>query len=334
MSASPTPRPLLLTAAIAVQACIVSAGLTACTPTVDTRPKQLAAEYLTRVVDGDIEAALKLDGTTVGAGEVLLTNAAYKKATDRISDYKILDTALTKGRADVRVRTVQHSGTKTTRLTLKKTKDSWRLLPASLGFLQIAPSPVGTAPTIAGQAIPAEKVTTVHAFPGTYELAGTSSPNITITPVTNTLTGFGSHLNVTPGASLTEAGIAAVHRGADNWLTGCATKGDAAIAPNCPFSIDTTKKWWTNSRWNITQAPSYTISSWQADCAWPGSQPGFAAIGCWLVDSNAVPVTFTASSPDSDDSTTAPVAITVHGWVRSFTGAEADFQNVPYPEPR
>lgn len=323
-------RRLRWTATTALLTAVVTAGLSGCTPPIDGRPTQIAVDYLTHVVDGDIEAALKLDGTPVTSSEVLLTNSAYAKATDRIRSFEIIRTAITKDSAQVKVRTVQDSGKKTTQLTLTKTKDVWQLLPASLGFLRIAPSPTGTAPTIAGQAIPEERLTTVHAFPGAYQLDGTSSLNVTITPVSRTLTGFGGHLSVTPAVSLTDAGSAAVKRAADGWLAGCAAMGDAAIGPDCPFSIDTTDKWWTSSRWNITQQPAYTITDWQADCAYPDSQPGYTAIGCWLVDSSSVPVTFTASAPDSYDSTTGPVDITVHGWVRSFAGTEADFRSFPY----
>ena len=92
--------------------------------------------------------------------------------------------------------------------------------------------------------------------------------------------------------------------------------------------MDTTEKWWTTSRWNIEREPTFTVSEWEPECDPPG-RSSFRSAGCWMVDSDSVPVTFAASSPDSFDSTTEPVDTQLHGWLRSFTDARAGFHAFP-----
>ncbi len=330
MIASGTPRErrrcVRLVAVLTVAGALV-AGSVGCTPIAE-RPEAAVRAYLDRIVAGDIEGALELDGTRLAVSEVLLTNAAYRAATDRITGYRIMTTTIDGDEAQVRVRTVQKSGRALTRLTVKRTAGRWNLLPASLGYIEIRPGPDGLGRTISGQRIPDERELTLHAFPGTYRLEGVSTGDITVKSAPAALTGFGSHSGLVPAVALTARGKERAVGAAKAHLDACAALGDAARGAECPFEMDTSEKWWTTSRWNIEREPTFTVSEWEPECDPPG-RSSFRSAGCWMVDSDSVPVTFTASSPASFDSTTEPVDAQLHGWLRGFTDAGAGFHAFP-----
>lgn len=321
----------LIAVALVVAATVVGVALLGTQDSAaDSQTEKLVRDYLDAVVDGDIEAAMDMDGTANVASEVLLTNAVYRNTSNRITSFRILAT----GPADipeatwVTVRTVQESGTATTTFTVRSAKDGrLRLLPASLGYLDVLPGPDGAVPTVNLATVPEGHAVTLHAFPGTYTLTGTSTVDFEVAPTTTTLTGFAAHGAVTPSAALTDRGREAISAAAVSYLADCAERGDRAVSPDCPFSIDTSDTWWTSSRW-IVGNPSVAVSEWRPDCAPPGGY-SFASAGCWLVDSDPVSITFRATNADGS-SDSEPGTVAVHGWVRGFTSDGAEFHSYPY----
>ncbi|MFK3668748.1 hypothetical protein ACI2IX_01155 [Leifsonia aquatica] len=295
---------------------IAAAG---CAP-VTEEPARIVAAYQQHVVDGDIEAALELDGSNHTESEVLLTNAAYAKATDRISSFEIVGVEVSGDQATVRVQTVQKSGKRLTQMTLSRKDGRWRLRPASLGFLDVQPGPDGVALAISGQPVPTARQQNLAAFPGTYELAGASTQDVEVKSASAKLTGFGVHATLAPSVSPTPEAQQRVQQAAMQYLDGCIAQGDRAQWPSCPFRIDTSDRWWTTGTWNILQLP-VIHAEWSPGCQ-HGAAFSVGPPGCWSVRSDPFPTSYTASADDYEDSTTDPSMSTIWGWTDSLSAVE------------
>ncbi|RDV45344.1 hypothetical protein DOE76_08790 [Leifsonia sp. ku-ls] len=294
---------------------VVVAGLTGCSSGRDD-PAALVSAYQRHVVDGDIEAALALDGTHVGPEQVLLRNAAYATAKNRMTDFTIESVHIDGDSANVRVRTVQKSGKRLTRMALTRKNGRWRLLPASLGYIEVQAGPDGIAPTLGGQPIPVGSTPTLYAFPGDYELSGTSTSDVHVAPATTRLEGYGSRAGAAPAVAPTPEAQARLEAAAQAHLDDCAAQGDRTTWPDCPFLADTSDKWWTASHWNIERRPVFPPAEWEPECRF-GTGAG-ATPGCWMLTSEEFDASLTVSG-DGYETTAEPAPATVRGWTKSFS---------------
>lgn len=276
----------------------------------------LVSEYQRHVVEGDIEAALALDGTRVGAEQVLLRNAAYASAKNRLTAFTIEGVHIDGDRANVRVRTVQKSGKMLTRMALKRESGRWRLLPASLGYIEVQAGPAEIAPTVSGQPIPVGSTPSLYAFPGDYELSGSSTADIQVSPAVSRLEGYGSRATAAPAVAPMPEAQARIEAAAQVYLDDCAGQGDRAQWPECPFWVDTSEKWWTVSRWDIERRPTFPPAKWEPVCRY-GTGTG-ASPGCWMLTSDEFAASLTVSG-DGYTSTADPVPATVYGWTKSLS---------------
>lgn len=297
----------------AVLSIAVLLGTAACARPEDG-PARIVAEYLGKVIDGDIEGALALDGTLFGRTEVLLSNAAYATAKDRISSSSVVSVKIDGDEAKVRVRTVQKSGTKLTRMALQRHAGQWKLLPASLGTLDVLPGPAGIAPTIGGQSIPEGRRITLRAFPGTYRLTGAPTPDIAVEPADASLVGYGDRSNVAPSVRLSPDATARVTAAALAYLDDCVAQGDRAVWPACPFWADTSEKWWTESRWEIVEPPGFAPFAWEPGCR--TAREWATGPGCWRITSEPFGTRFRVSGAGFEDWISEAESSVIDGEVR------------------
>ncbi|WP_085367494.1 hypothetical protein [Leifsonia sp. NCR5] len=313
-------------------------------------PQAVVSTYLADVKRGDVEAATKLEGRQHRSADVLLTNKAYKNATDRVTGYRILGVR-SHGR-DATVTAEVTGGGKTTTRDFAVRRDAWtpasmvgvdgwKLAPVTLGTVTVtigAPGRVDA--TLAGVPLGWKGATLrLNAFPGTYTLtAGASTDWFTLAGAKATVAGFGADAQLRDAAVLTPKGLDAAKAAAQGWLDGCAASQDAQPA-GCSFGLSSgaeAGEVWTNAAWTIQSRPELTVGPWDFGCHLP-DQADVSAGGCWPVKT-ATPgtVTFHAdfSFPATGDSgtitSTAPIEADVEGSVSSFGDAGAVFQSVTW----
>ncbi|MEO7016763.1 MAG: hypothetical protein ABI130_06050 [Leifsonia sp.] len=290
-------------------------------------PRALASQYLSDVVAGHVQAALRLDGTMVSDTDPLLTDAAYKGAEDRISGFSILSETVRGVHAQVSVRTDQVSGAATTTVSLLQTKGRWHLLPVSLDSLTIATGlPRDAIVRFGGAKLLGSKLLVkLWAFPGSYDLEQLSAKQFyTLTAPTTTLTGFGRRDRVSMMASLTDAGRQSIEAAAKAWLSDCAAQG-AASGPTCPFGLtDSLRSGWLRSHWLIQTAPTFSVSPWSDTC----DSTTHPAGPCWSLDSNDFTVSFTGDKAEGTY-TTGSSGARIYGWVNGFSSTGALFNADP-----
>ncbi|MEO7015425.1 MAG: hypothetical protein ABI130_03650 [Leifsonia sp.] len=326
-------------------------GITAAVMLVQAReaaqPVGVVSAYLSHVQRGEITAAMRMEGRAAKPTEILLTDKAYRQATDRMTGYSILGTQTVGTTSEVRVRIQQKSGSSTATFELAEVKNPisllgitvWRLKPVVLESVAVtlgAPGRIDA--TLSGVPLGWKGATVnLHAFPGRYSLAIKSqSPWYTLPGGDIPVEGFSGDNQFMRTATLTAKGQDAATAAANAWFDKCTADPDFHPA-GCSFSLTSGAnpgEVWTNQSWQVQTRPTIKLGDWAFDC--PVSTPS-PEIGCWNVTS-APPglvnfhanYSIPATGETGDVTSTGPIQAKVEGWITSFTDAGAVFTSTPW----
>jgi hypothetical protein len=341
-------------AAFATAVCL-GLGITVMVMLVDARaasqPSAVVSAYLSHVQKGEISKALRIEGRAANPAEVLLTDKAYRHATDRMTGFRILGAHTIGAGSTVEARIQQKSGSTTATFQLDRSAtpisllglDSWRLRPVDLAAVEVTMGAPGRIyATLSG--VPLDwkgAVKRIHAFPGRYALAITSqSPWFTLPDAAFSVAGFGGDDTFRVPAELTAKGKDAATAAADAWFDACVA--DATFHPaGCSFSLTSGAapgEVWTNSSWQVQSRPAITIGEWDFGCRVP-TAADVSAGGCWPV-STSTPgeVTFhadyaiPATGETGDITSTGAIEADVQGSISSFTDSGAMFTSVAWAD--
>jgi hypothetical protein len=298
-------------------------------------PEASVRAYLSAVTSGDIEKALKLDGTKVTSADVLLTNAAYRTASDRVDSFRVATGQVSGDNAVVRAQLGRSSGSVTETFELKRTGTDvffpvWKLEPVSLGKVVVD---VGAPPSAQVQVggITAKRgdagAVSLRAFPGSYSATLAESDLFTADKSTATVVGFADQTSkpAVLDAALTDSGEKAANDAIDEYLTACMASTDPAPA-GCPNWVDNKSDYsnYSNVSWTLVSAPIFVVegSKW-ADGGWvvDTSEPGAADFSANAVDSSGQPASLSLDSPES---------IIITGSIADVTAKGATY--VPAPD--
>ncbi|GAA4141711.1 hypothetical protein [Leifsonia shinshuensis] len=316
-----------------------------------SQPSAIVSAYLSQVERGHISAALRMEGRAADPAEVLLTDTAYRHATDRMTGFDILGTRTVGAGATVEARIQQKSGSSTATFELSRTVtplsplglDTWRLRPVELTTVEITVGAPGRiAATLAGVPLGWKgAVQHIHAFPGDYAFALTSqSPWFTVPDAAVSVAGFGHSDRFQVPATLTAKGRDAAIAAADAWLDQCAAVPDFHPV-RCSFGLTSgpdAGEVWANQSWKVQSRPTLAIGDWDFGCRTP-TTAGVSAGGCWPVTTTAPgEVTFhadysiPATGETGDVTSTGPIEADVTGWISSFTDSGALFGSVDWTD--
>ncbi|MDR6971492.1 hypothetical protein [Leifsonia shinshuensis] len=316
-------------AALAVLCTAVGAFFSASTiAAAQDMPRSVVARYLTALEHGRAREAMALGGITAKSGDILLTDAAYRRATDRITSFT-LARPTTRGGITTVDATVQQ-GDRPYHRTFRVVRAGglpflplWRLAPVTPDTVEVGvDGPTGLTFTVAG-ATPHAGASDVRlrALPGSYPVAVTS-PDADYTVSGGVALSHPVGSTVTPtvfAAQLSDAGSADAQKAVDSWLDACLATQDAAPV-NCPFLVkDETVNGVRASdfRWTLDARPEVTV-----DTAW--TDGGFAVRG----DGGAVQATATLTrlaDGATAQVTTEQIPFSYAGEV-TFTGDGAVFR--------
>ena len=309
-----------------------------------SRPEAIVAHYLTLVERGRIQDAMRMEGRVVAKKEVLLTDAVYARAKEKLSGFRILGVdRVDANRVRVDAETRAGSHTERAAFTLQRHGwtlgelvgvTAWQLRPAPLGRVHVqVGAPEAVPVTVAGEDL--RDPLAPHdfaAFPGRYTVAATvDTPWFTIPAGEAVVPGFDTRGSATPSAELTEKGRAAALAAADSWVQTCLRGGPQP--QGCSFGLEAGApegEQWTDPRWTLVASPALTVSAWSFNC------DGSAEVwGCWPVaTASAGSAEFSAgySKPATGESgtitMTEPVEVNVEGAITGFSDAGATFTSI------
>ncbi|MGN6406968.1 MAG: hypothetical protein ACTHMH_01380 [Curtobacterium sp.] len=285
--------------------------------------------FLDDLTAGRVNAALDAAGIERDEHDPLLTTAAYAKAKDRVTGYRIAATREDGDTATVTAYLQQAGRDVSSTFTLDKTGTDWgvfpvwQLEPPRLGAVDVSlRGPAGTKLSVAGASVATSKdgTATLTALPGTYDVAVDGGEWYSAKGSTATVTGFGGTASspVSMTTELTAAGKRSAQAAVDAWVDGCIASTDAAPA-GCSFYAygQDAAYTYTNQKWTLDTRPTVSIGGWVSDG--------------WLVTTTSFGrATFTAdiSGPGGVGTASAgPMNVNASGYVTAFTDAGATFRS-------
>ncbi len=260
-----------------------AAGVTVSVATISalqSMPTAVVAQYLRALEHGHAAAAMKLAGIEAHSGDILLSDAAYAKITDKITSFTLAEPVTHGTKTTVEATITQGDRTYQRSFGVQKNGGIpwlpfWRLSPVEPDTLDLmVDGPEGLTYTVAGQKPKSAPVATdvqLRALPGTYPVDVTSKSknfDVPVSGVTTTPPGFASSPTVFT-AQLSSTGQAVAQKAIDAWLDACVASHDAKPA-NCPF--------WTepedsgddisNVQWKLLARPTATVQPVWSDGGW------------------------------------------------------------------
>lgn len=294
-------------------------------------PAIVVAQYLRSLEHGDATEAMRLGGIKRHTGDILLTDAAYSKITDRIKSFTVAAPVTRRGETTVSATIRQGSRTYTSSFAVQKDGGIpwlpfWKMRPIEPDTLDfLVGGPAGLTYTIAGlkpTSTPLDTDVRLRALPGSYPvevLQKDTEFNIPTADVLTTPTGQNTSPTVLL-AQLTTTGKAAAQRAIDTWLDGCIASHDPKPAA-CPFETFAADPADDigNVDWQLLTRPTATV------------QPDWYE-GGWDVDSTSGTVGATAVLKRRSDGaigigSTDPFSFSFKGTV-TFDGVSAVFTPV------
>ncbi|PYY51633.1 hypothetical protein [Curtobacterium sp. MCBD17_023] len=282
--------------------------------------------FLRDVEGGRLTDALDAAGIDRDDDDVLLTDAAYAQANDKITAHRITSVDQGDDRATVHALLTQAGRSVPATFELERTGTDWgvfpvwELQPPSLGSVEVVvQGPTDSTVRVAG----AEATTgdlgavALRAFPGSYEVSSQGGKWFAADASTAAVRGFG-----TPGTpvvlatTLTDAGQQAATKAVDSWVDGCVA-AQTATPDGCSFYAygENPANTYTNQKWTLDARPSVGVGDW--------SSRG------WLVETRAPgSATFTAefTGPNGRGTATAgPIDVNASGWITGFGDDGATF---------
>jgi hypothetical protein len=285
--------------------------------------------FLDDLTAGKVDDALQAAGIEHDKDDVLLTEAAYKKATGRVTGYRIAATRDDGDTATVTAYLKQDGRDVSTTFTLDKTGTEWGVFPVwelqapKLGTVDVSVrGPSGAKVTVAGQSVTTAKDGTADlpALPGTYEVALDGGKWFEADGSKATVAGFGGEVStpVSMTTKLTAAGEQSAKAAVDAWVNGCIASTDAS-PKGCSFYAygEDPAYTYTNQKWTLETRPAVSVGGWVSSG--------------WLVTTTTFGrATFTAdiSGPGGVGTASAgPMNVNASGYITGFTDQGATFRS-------
>lgn len=285
--------------------------------------------FLDDLTAGKVDDALQAAGIEHDKDDVLLTEAAYKKATGRVTGYRIAATRDDGDTATVTAYLKQDGRDVSTTFTLDKTGTEWGVFPVwelqapKLGTVDVSVrGPSGAKVTVAGQSVTTAKDGTAElpALPGTYDVALVGGKWFQADGSKATVAGFGGEVStpVSMTTKLTAAGEQSAKAAVDAWVNGCIASTDAS-PKGCSFYAygEDPAYTYTNQKWTLVTRPAVSVGGWVSSG--------------WLVTTTTFGrATFTAdiSGPGGVGTASAgPMNVNASGYITGFTDQGATFRS-------
>ena len=285
--------------------------------------------FLDDLTAGRVDDALDAAGIDHDDEDVLLTDAAYTKASGRVTGYRIAATRTDGDTATVRAYLRQGGRDVATTFTLDRTGSDWGVFPRweleapALGKVELSVrGPAGTPVEVAGQRVRTgdDGTARLDALPGTYAVAVDGGKWFEAEGGTARVAGFGASgsVPVVMTTTLTSEGEQAAQQAVDRWVDGCIASTDAAPA-GCSFYAygEDPAYTYSNQKWTLEQRPQVEVGGWLSR-GWTVSTTTFGR------------ATFTAdiSGPDGVGTASAgPMNVNAAGYVSGFTDSGATFES-------
>lgn len=285
--------------------------------------------FLDDLTAGKVGDALRAAGVDHDKGDVLLTDAAYAKARNRVTGYRIASTRDDGDTATVTAYLRQGGRDVSSTFTLDKTGTEWGVFPVweleapRLGAVDVSVrGPAGAKVSVGGRTVTASKdgTVTLTALPGTYDVAVDGGKWYTADAATATVAGFGGTASspVSMTTKLTAAGEQSAKDAVNAWVDGCIASTDAA-PKGCSFYAygEDSAYTYTNQKWTLDARPSVSVGAWLSSG--------------WLVTTTSFGrATFTAdiSGPGGVGTASAgPMNVNASGYITGFTDDGATFRS-------
>jgi hypothetical protein len=284
--------------------------------------------FLDDLEAGRVSSALADAGIEHGKDDVLLTDAAYAKAGNRVTGHRIVSVSQSGETATVQAYLRQAGRSVATSFRLERTGSDWgvfpvwELRPPTLGTVAVAvQGPARSTVTVAGQRVRSSASGTVslRALPGSYDVALDGGRYVTAEQQTAAVRGFGPG-GTTPVAlttTLTDAGEQAASAAVATWVDDCVASTSTEPA-GCSFYAygANPANTYSNQKWTLDTRPAVEVGAW--------SSKG------WTVDTTTPgSATYTAdfTGPGGRGTATAgPVGFSASGWITGFTATGATFE--------
>lgn len=283
--------------------------------------------FLDDLSDGDVGDALDDAGITRTKSDVLLTDAAYAKATDRVTGYRITSVRQDGDTATVSAYLTQAGRQVPATFTLDKAGTDWGVFPKwSLqaprlgGVTVVVQGPPKSTVTVAGQRVTTDTLgaLSLKALPGAYAVAVDGGGWFSADSQTAAVRGFGaapsSQLTLT--TTLTDKGKQAATAAVDAWVDGCVAS-TSTTPEGCSFYAygENPANTYTNQKWTLDSRPTIDVGGW--------SNTG------WIVTTSSFgSATYTAdfTGPAGAGTATAgPINVNASGYVTGFSDSGATF---------
>jgi len=246
---------------------------------VQNMPKTIVARYLGALEHGKAEEAMRVAGIKANSGDVLLTDAAYAKAKDRITSFTLGGVVSHGGTATVAATIVQGGRKHVQSFEVDKSGGLpglpfWRLAGVATDSVDIQlAGPAGLTVTVAGvspTSAPIGTEVTLRAFPGTYPVDVTSpSAEYRVQGADVVSTPAGGALKPTRFvAQLSPKGETDAQAAVEAWLDACVASA-VADPPGCPFVVDTDEGIsLSDLHWTLGTRPTVTVATGWTDTGW------------------------------------------------------------------
>ncbi|WP_267425148.1 hypothetical protein, partial [Curtobacterium sp. GC_Cur_3] len=290
-------------------------------------PERQVEAFLDDLSAGHVDDALTAAGIRHTKSDVLLTDAAYAKATGRVTGYRVAAVERSGDTATVGVYLTQAGRRVPATFTLEQVGTDWGVFPRwelrapTLGAVDVVVAgPPRTAVAVAGQRTSTDSsgAVTLRALPGTYDVAVDGGKWFSAKATTTRVLGFGDTGSspVSMTASLTDAGRQAATAAVDAWVDGCIASTETAPS-GCSFYAygENPANTYTNQKWTLDTRPTVQVDGWLSK-------------GWMVTTSSFGSATFTAAftGPAGTGTATAgPINVNASGYVTGFSDAGATF---------
>ena len=311
---------VIAVAILAVIAAVVSVAVTVPSALRASAPDRPVRAYMQAIVAGDVSKALRLGRVTPGAGDKMLTDAAYGQSSDRITAFSVLGTTpSTTGRtATVQVRITQGADSYSAAFDIERggvgPLAPWRLAKQQLPEITVHLEAPLDLPIIVGgvQLTTSKGVITEKVLPGTYEATTRTAGDIQLVDSAATATFASTHpAPAVMQVQLADSGRTQASSLVTAWITQCAASSE--LHPSgCPFrALPDGSATYTDGRWTIQSQPTFGMGEWNAQLGgWPvtTSKPGYISFTAHATEGDLVGTASTGSNPFSVAGTIVPDA--------------------------
>jgi hypothetical protein len=294
-------------------------------------PQRAVDAYLQAIVHANVTRALSLGGVKATPSDRLLTDAAYRAATDHITGYSLSGAVTNGDGAAVTAEITQ--GTERYRQSFALVKhgkdmlffDHWQLKPVALGRATVdVNAPSDAKVSVAGVVLDdASGVHSLLALPGTYQVKITGTNDLYQAKTTSAqVIGFSGAASTAARvtATLTDAGMKSAIAAVNTYIDGCAASTDFRPA-GCSFGSTGENPAYTysNQKWTIDPRPQFTIGTWVAG-GWAvrTTTPGVARFSADISDGEG----------GSGTATAGPVDVRVAGYISKIDASGATFESL------